>query len=210
MKKILFILVIAAGFWHWKAGHVFGTSPVVDATGKPVVIAFTFSQCGAPCTDTITSLKHRGVPFNEIVVDHEQAASDNYKRWEKYGTREFPLLVAGSEKAVGTGKSDLVRLLAVNFKEEYLTNSEAKFYKRHFDASGKPQIVLYGTDWCPTCAGLRKEMRSKGMDFVDIDVEKSADSNEMITTMEIPGYPAIWVGYRRVRGLTVDDIKAVM
>ena len=209
MKKLLFILVIAAGFWHWQSGRV-GTIPSVDSAGNPVVLAFTFSQCGSPCDDITASLKRRGVPFNEIVVDHEAPDSDNYKLWKKYGTQQFPLVVAGKEKSVGSGQSELVGLLATNYRNKYLTANEAKYYQRHFDASGKPQVVLYGTDWCPTCAELRKELRAERMPYVDIDVEKSEDYNDMVQTMEIPGYPSIWVGYHRVRGHSIADIKDVM
>ena len=209
MKKLLFVLVIAAGFWHWKTGRV-GTIPSVDSAGNPVVVAFTFSQCGSPCDDIIASLKRRGVPFNEIVVDHYDPGSDQYKLWQKYGTQQFPLVVAGKEKFVGSGQSELVGLLAANYRDKYLTASEAKYYQRHFDASGKPQVVLYGTDWCPSCAALRKEMREDGTSFVDIDVEKSEDYRDMVQTMEIPGYPAVWVGYRRVRGHTLAAVKDAM
>lgn len=210
MKKLIFIALIAAGFWHWKGGSFSGSDASVDSAGNPTVIAFTFAECGEPCTDTIAALKHRGVPYEEIEINPAKPDEENYKLWEKYGVRTFPLVVAGKEKVSSSSKSALVALLAINFKDDYLTNAEAQYFTRHFDSNGKPKVVLYGTDWCPTCAELRKEMHAEGMDFVDIDVEKVVDSEQLLKTMEIPGYPAIWVGYRRVNGYTLNNIKAIM
>ena len=44
------------------------------------------------------------------------------------------------------------------------------------------------------------------VDYIEIDVEKSAYKNRIIKTMEIGGYPATWVGYTRVNG---TDLRAV-
>jgi len=207
MKKIIFIALIAAGFWHWKNGGFDSASTPLDSSGKPTVIAFTFPECGEPCDNVITELNQRRVPFNELIVNPNKPEQENYKAWQAYGIRNFPLVVAGNTKVIGDGKSDLVKLLAVNFNDAYLTNNEVNYYKRHFDSNGKAKIVLYGTDWCPGCAALRKEMREQNIDFVDIDVEKVADTEKMLSTMEIGGYPAVWVGYNRVNGVTLDAVK---
>lgn len=210
MKKILFIALIAAGFWHWNGGRFSKPAMSADSAGNPSVVIFTFPECGAPCTDSITSLKRRRVPFEEVELSHDDQSSENYKRWEQFGDRDFPLIVAGEEKVTGNAKADLVRLLAVNFKDEYLTDNELKYYNRHFNVAGEPQIVLYGTSWCPGCAALRKEMRESNVNFVDIDVEKAANTKEMSETMEIGGYPTIYVGYKRVHGVNLAAIKKVL
>lgn len=207
MKKIIFIALIAAGFWHWKNGGFNHASTPLDSNGKPTVLVFTFPECGAPCDNTITALNQRGVPFKELMVNHNEPEHENYKVWQTYGIHYFPLIVAGNTKVTGDGKSDLVKLLAVNFNDEFLTNNEANYYKRHFDSNGEAKIVLYGTDWCPGCAALRKEMHDENIDFVDIDVEKVPDSQKMLSTMEIGGYPTVWVGYSRVNGVTLDAVK---
>jgi glutaredoxin len=207
MKKIIFIALIAAGFWHWKNNGFNHTSTPLDSNGKPTVLVFTFPDCGTPCDNTIAALKHRDVPFNEVVVNPNEPDHENYKQWQTYKERSFPLIVAGSSKVTDDSTSNLVELLAVNFNEQYLTSNEANYYKRHFDSNGEAKIVLYGTDWCPGCAALRKEMREENIDFVDIDVEKVTGSQKMLSTMEIGGYPAVWVGYRRVNGVTLNAVK---
>jgi glutaredoxin len=210
MKKMLFIALIAAGFWHWKGNPFSKPTMAVDDDGNAQVVVFTFPECGEPCTDTITALKRRKVPFEEVELSRDEQTSENYKRWEQYGDRNFPLIVAGEEKATGSAKADLVKLLAINFQDDYLTASEAQYYKRHFDSAGEPQIVLYGTDWCPGCAALRKEMRAKNVAFVDIDVEKASDSKGLTETMEIGGYPTVYVGYQRVNGINLAAIEKVL
>ena len=210
MKKILFIALIVAGFWHWKGNPFSKPSISADSDGNAQVVVFTFPECGEPCTDTIAALKRRKVPFEEVALNRDEETSENYKRWAQYGDRNFPLIVAGQEKATGSAKADLIRLLATNFKDDYLTASEAQYYQRHFNSAGEPQIVLYGTDWCPGCAALRKEMRAQNVAFVDIDVEKVADSKNLTQTMEIGGYPTIYVGYQRVNGVNLAAIEKML
>lgn len=45
----------------------------------------------------------------------------------------------------------------------------------------------------PTCAELRKQLNNSNIAFADIDVEKSGELDLMTQTMEIPGYPSVWV-----------------
>ena len=210
MKKLLFIALIAAGFWHWKGNPFSKPNMATDGNGTAQVVVFTFPECGEPCTNAIAALELRKVPFEEVELSRDEQTSENYKRWEQFGDRNFPLIVAGQEKATGDAKAELIRVLATNFQDDYLTTSEAKYYKRHFDSAGEPQIVLYGTDWCPGCAALRKEMRAENVAFVDIDVEKVSDSKNLTETMEIGGYPTIYVGYQRVNGVNLAAIEKVM
>lgn len=67
--------------------------------------------------------------------------------------------------------------------------------------------MLFGTDWCKFCAKLRKDFKNENMDYADIDVEAAKNKKEMMKTLGINGYPAVWVGYKRLRRTGIDDIK---
>jgi glutaredoxin len=122
----------------------------------------------------------------------------------------LPLTLAGNAKVKGSSKWELIGLLGDNFGDQYLTQDEKVYFSQHFDANGSPNVVLYGTSWCPGCAALRKEFEAHDVNYVDIDVENSGEFDKMTRVMDIPGYPATWVGYTRVHGVTYNDVKAVM
>ena len=69
---------------------------------------------------------------------------------------------------------------------------------------------MYGTDWCPYCAELRKEFRAGRVDYSEVDVEKSGEQQLMSETMGINGYPATWVGYERVKGTDLASVNTTI
>ena len=97
-------------------------------------------------------------------------------------------------------------MLGRSFGEKYLTGFEKRLFRKHFYEDGSPKIVMYGADWCPYCKKLRDEFHANGVDYIEIDVDRSAYKDEILRTMQINGYPATWVGYTRVRG---TDLSAV-
>lgn len=213
MRKLFYLAIILIFIWLWREGRLpsFGDNTgAYDADGKPIVLAFTFPDCGLNCQTGLRELKNRRVPFKQLLVNPEQPESENFQMWKQFGRGNFPFIVSGSEKVAGTSKAQLATLLGENFGQKYLTGIERRYFKRHFDSNGEARIVLYGTDWCPYCAKLRKELAGEEVNYVDIDVEKSGEKETMLNTMEINGYPAVWVGYTRVHGHTLRDIRKVM
>lgn len=213
MKKLLLVGLLFAAYWYWNNGQLpFGGGNIVapvDVTGKPVVWVFTFNGCGDSCSSAVRELRKRNVPFEEKIISPEQTGTPDYKLWKSYGARNsFPLLVAGKESITGFYVPDVASLLGKAFGDSYLTRQEQVYFKAHFNADGSPRIVLYGTDWCPHCAALRKELRAHQVSFEDIDVEKNGDKNLLLQTMGISGYPATWVGYTRVKN--GSDFSAIM
>ena len=69
---------------------------------------------------------------------------------------------------------------------------------------------MYGADWCSYCLTLRDAFIANGIDFLEIDVEKSSEKQRILRTMEINYYPTTWVGYTRVNGITLKDVKKVI
>jgi glutaredoxin len=210
MKKLLFIALIAFGYWNWQSKQTPVNLAAFDSAGKPQVILYTFAGCGEPCAKVIAELEKRQVPYTEAVVDPNNQNEPNFKAWEKTGENQFPLTVAGEEMALGDSTSALLKVLAVNFQDQYLTSNEAKYYNRHFDSNGNPQLILYGTSWCPYCASLRKDLNAEGIAFIDFDVEKSVDYKDIVDTMEIGGYPTVWYGYERLNSYKIEAIKKLI
>jgi len=214
MGKSILLVAIVAGAWYWHNGEIPFASPAgaFDSNGDPKVLMFTIDNCGKPCSMGRTGLKSRRVAFEEINID-PRAGDDEYtKLWKSFGaTNGFPLIVAGSEKMVGSGGNpQMVALLGRSFGDQYLTRNERRYFERHFYADGSPRIVMYGADWCPHCKRLREEFEDNDIDFIEIDVEKSGDRKTMTRTLQINGYPATWVGYTRVNGSNLRAVEKTL
>jgi glutaredoxin len=209
MRKLIIVALIAVGIWYWQK-HGASHEALLDETGKPVVLIYTATQCGAPCQQAIDILDARGVPYQRKNLDLEDEKNEDVKHWRSISGNMLPLTLAGNSKVKSSSKWELIGLLGENFGDQYLTQDEKGYFSQHFDANGSPKVVLYGTAWCPGCAALRKEFEAHGVNYVDIDVEKSGEFDKVTRVMEIPGYPATWVGYTRVHGVTYSDVKAVM
>ncbi len=204
MNKIIGVIVVLAVIWFVNKDSNEG---VYDVNGDPTVIVFTIDQCKDLCKEVITDLTNRRVPFNELMIDPSLQNDENVELWNKLGRGGFPFIVAGEEQVVGNSKAQLASLLGLIFDQKYLTSIEKKYYKNHFYSDGKPKIVLYGTDWCKFCAKLRKDFKNENMDYADIDVESARSKKELMGTLEIGGYPAVWVGYKRLRRTGIEDVK---
>jgi glutaredoxin len=208
MRKLIVVILIVAGIWYWQKHH--HKQVVLDASGNPAVLIYTAKDCGAPCQDALNILNARGVPYQEKEIDPSNEQDEDAKQWRRVGDNMLPLTLLGSSIVKGSSKWELIGLLGENFGDKYLTQDEKVYFSQHFDASGKPNVVLYGTAWCPGCAALRKDFQEHSVSFVDIDVEKSGEFDKLTRVMDIPGYPATWVGYTRVPGTTFNDVKVVM
>ncbi len=67
-------------------------------------------------------------------------------------------------------------------------------------ASGNAQIVLYGTSWCGACRSARQYFQSRGIAFVDRDIERDPGArDEMVRKARAQGVS--------VRGVPVIDVR---
>ncbi len=209
MRKLIFIAAIGFAAWYWNTGRLpfMSTAGAYDEAGNPVVWIFTVKGCGKACEIGRQDLKSRRIDFEEKLIDPDNASDPDVQLWKDVGKGGFPLTVAGDIKIRGSGNLPrLQEMLGKNFGERYLTSAEKRLFKKHFYPDGTPRIVLYGADWCPYCKKLKEEFAANNIDYLDIDVEKSSNRKQIVNTLDIPGYPAIWVGYTRVNG---SDLKAV-
>jgi len=70
----------------------------------------------------------------------------------------------------------------------------------------EPKIVMYSTGWCPYCSRARELLKSKGVDFEEIDVEARPEARAEMTARSggRRTVPQIFIGATHVGGC--DDL----
>jgi hypothetical protein len=53
---------------------------------------------------------------------------------------------------------------------------------------------------------MREEFANRNMDYVEINVDEASDRRFLVDTMQIDGFPIIYVGYRRVQGANINEV----
>jgi glutaredoxin len=69
----------------------------------------------------------------------------------------------------------------------------------------KADVVLYTTSWCPYCRRARDYLRSKGVDFIEYDIEK--DKEAAIRKRQLDnkgGVPFAVINGRSIRGFSAS------
>ena len=77
------------------------------------------------------------------------------------------------------------------------------------DVSDKaPTVVMYTRGFCGYCSAARKLLKSKGVEFTDIDTTLNAEvRREMMDRSGRQTFPQIFIGYMHVGGY--DDLAAL-
>jgi mycoredoxin len=68
------------------------------------------------------------------------------------------------------------------------------------------EVVLYSTAWCGYCEKARTLMRSHGIDFVELDVETSAEGRRQHQQLGGGGVPVLLIDGEVVRGYAPQRI----
>jgi glutaredoxin 3 len=72
-------------------------------------------------------------------------------------------------------------------------------------STSQPKVVVYSTGWCPYCTRAKQLLKSKGVDFEEIDVEARPEARaEMMTRSGRRSVPQIFIGATHVGGC--DDL----
>jgi glutaredoxin len=75
--------------------------------------------------------------------------------------------------------------------------------KPSLGTKNKPEVILYGTSWCPYCQKARDFFRSREIDFIDHDIEK--DKEAAIRKKELDkkgGVPFAIINGRAIHGFS--------
>lgn len=68
-------------------------------------------------------------------------------------------------------------------------------------------VILYSTSWCGYCRKARKLMRTHGIEFVELDIEKSEVAKEQYQKLNGRGVPLIYKNGKVLRGFDPEKIK---
>jgi len=71
-------------------------------------------------------------------------------------------------------------------------------------------IVLLAASWCGFCAKTRAHFETRGIRFVEFDIDESALGSQWMTDLGAEGVPVILIGNRQIRGFEPDLIDAAI
>jgi len=71
--------------------------------------------------------------------------------------------------------------------------------------------VLYSTAWCPYCKAARELLDKRGVEYIEIDVEKQPDRQQhLIDKFHVSGFPILEVGDDIVVGYEPGEIEKLI
>lgn len=171
---------------------------VYDEKGDAQLLVFTAENCGRVCSDVLSELENRNALYTEITLTEAPEGEKDRALWKRLGEGRLPFIAAGYDRVEGASTIQLAGLLANNYGDVYLKQIEQFYFKRHFDAKGTPQVVIYGADWCGFCERLARKLDSLDINYLMVDVPKSGDEERMRKVMEITTFPSVWIGYQKM------------
>ena len=74
----------------------------------------------------------------------------------------------------------------------------------------KPQVKMLATSWCGYCARARAYLKSRGIPFQELDVEKSAQGRQEYRELKGRGVPIILVGNQRMNGYDQGRLESLL
>ena len=76
--------------------------------------------------------------------------------------------------------------------------------------TAKPQVKMLATAWCGYCARARAYLKSRGIPFEELDVEKSAQGRQEYRALKGRGVPIILVGNQRMNGYDQARLEGML
>ncbi len=207
MKKFAVIAVVFVSIYYFKPNLIssFFVSGAFDNDGNAVVWLFTSDNCGQYCTDVVQLLNSRGIDYQEFDANSKKG-KDLMKTVDH--TNRLPLTVVGSQKVIGNAKPEIISILAEGLGEKALTRSERLVMQNHFYEGGEPMVVMYGTSWCGFCKKMRIYFEENNIDYTEFDAEGAGQ--QAYNLLEAQGYPLMYVGYRRIKGVNIKQLEKAM
>jgi glutaredoxin len=78
-------------------------------------------------------------------------------------------------------------------------------------AAEQKEVVIYSTSWCAACKQAKRYMDSKGINYREVDVEKSAEGGEEYKRQGGDGsVPLIVMGNEKMRGFNPDKLDSML
>ena len=71
-------------------------------------------------------------------------------------------------------------------------------------------VTLYGTEWCGYCTRTKKFLDAKGIPFIELDIEKSAEASAEFYRLGGRGVPVVTVGDQVIHGYNLRGVRAAL
>ena len=71
-------------------------------------------------------------------------------------------------------------------------------------------VVLYATDWCGYCKKTRGFFAEKGIEYVEFDIEKSAEGRKQYEQLKGRGVPLVVANGMVIRGYSPRSVLAAL
>jgi glutaredoxin len=83
--------------------------------------------------------------------------------------------------------------------------------KASIETKEKPEVVLYGTGWCPYCRKARDFFRSRGIDFTEYDIEKDKEAAIRKRQLDTKGgVPFVIINGRSISGFSASAYERAL
>ncbi len=71
-------------------------------------------------------------------------------------------------------------------------------------------VTLFTTRWCGVCKKAKSFLKRRGVDFVEHDIERSADAKRRFNSLNGRGVPLILVGDQRMNGFSAPRLERLL
>lgn len=93
---------------------------------------------------------------------------------------------------------NITRYDTVTFKNVLESSGATK----HSSRSTNGKVFIYSSAWCGYCKQARKYFKSKGIAFIEYDIEKNVRTKQDYDALGGKGVPVILVGRKRMNGFS--------
>ena len=71
-------------------------------------------------------------------------------------------------------------------------------------------VIMYSTQWCPYCRKARTYFERRKINYVECDIEASAQNLAQFQALNGRGVPLILVGDRRLQGFSAQSFEGLL
>jgi glutaredoxin len=92
-------------------------------------------------------------------------------------------------------------------KPVWQTRAQASVIKA---GATQPEVVLYATEWCGYCTATREFFLANGIQFIELDIEKSSAGYEGHKRLGGNGVPLVVVGDSVIHGYNEAELRSTL
>jgi glutaredoxin len=78
------------------------------------------------------------------------------------------------------------------------------------DRYAQPEVVLYATSWCGYCKAAREFFSANGIEYIELDIERSSAAQEGHRRLGGGGVPLIVVGDTVIHGFNQPELRRTL